>query len=76
MTKNKADFNTTFHLLNEASSISVSLVFFPILFLLVGVFLDSKLATSPAFTLAGIVLGVVMGFIKAIKVAGKVLTKK
>ncbi|EKD62901.1 MAG: hypothetical protein ACD_52C00024G0011 [uncultured bacterium] len=76
MQKNKADFKNTFKLLNEASSISVSLVFFPIIFLLSGVILDSKLDTGPAFTLVGIVLGVVVGFIRAIKIAGKVLTKK
>ena len=40
------------------------------------IFLDSKLDTGPAFTLVGIVLGVVVGFIRAIKIAGKVLTKK
>lgn len=52
----------------EASIISFSLVFFPIIFLLLGVFLDKKFSTTPLFIVIGIVLGVITSIYKATRI--------
>lgn len=54
----------------QATSISLALVAFPVLFLVAGVALDKTLGTTPLFILAGIIGGVVVGIWRA-KEAGK-----
>jgi len=54
----KPNYANLFKVFGEASSLSISFVFFPVIFLLVGVFLDKKFNTAPLF----IILGVVAGF--------------
>ena len=55
----KPNYNSFISAFEEASKLSISFVIFPVIFLLVGVFLDKRLSTLPLF----IVLGVVVGFI-------------
>ena len=52
----------------EASKISFSLVFFPIVLLLAGVWLDKKLSTTPIFIILGIILGVSVGIYKSTRI--------
>lgn len=52
----------------EASKISFSLVFFPIVTLLLGVWLDKKFSTTPLFIIIGIISGVFMGIYKATRI--------
>ncbi|OGM28280.1 hypothetical protein A2962_00125 [Candidatus Woesebacteria bacterium RIFCSPLOWO2_01_FULL_39_61] len=52
----------------EASIISFSLVFFPIVMLLLGVFLDKKFSTTPLFIVIGIILGVITAIYKATRI--------
>jgi len=60
----------------EASKISFSLVFFPIVLLLIAVWLDKKLSTTPLFIIVGIIFGVVLGIYQAVGVRKKVIYRK
>lgn len=53
---------------SEASKITFSLVFFPIIILLAGVWLDKKFSTTPIFIIIGIILGVVIGIYQATRI--------
>jgi len=52
----------------EASKISFSLVFYPIVLLLLGVWLDKRFGTIPLFIIAGVISGVVLGIYKATRI--------
>ena len=52
----------------EASKISFSLVFFPVVILLVSIWIDKKLSTTPLFIILGIVSGVFAGIYKAMRI--------
>lgn len=52
----------------EASKISFSLVFFPIVILLAAIWLDKKLSTTPLFIILGIIIGVLTGVYKATRI--------
>ena len=43
----KADYTNLIPALEEASKLSISFVFFPVVFLLIGVWLDKKFNTIP-----------------------------
>lgn len=60
----------------ETSTISFSLVFFPIILLLIGVFLDKKFSTTPLFIIIAIVLGVTLTVYQAIKLGRNIKVKK
>ena len=53
----------------EASSISIGLVIFPVILLLLGVAIDKALSTTPLFIFAGIVGGVALGIYRSIKIS-------
>lgn len=75
--KNTADLNypkliTAF---GEATKLSVTFVFFPVMLLLVGVWIDKKFSTLPAFTICAVVLGLV-AFVFQVKRTLKTFLKK
>lgn len=55
----------------EATSITVGLVAFPVIFLIVGVFLDKLLSTTPVFIFIGIIAGVGIGIYRAMDISQK-----
>jgi F0F1-type ATP synthase assembly protein I len=62
-------FSYLTYVLSEAFGITSSLVFFPVVFVLGGVYLDKKLNTVPLFIIIGIILGIAVGVWQAIGVA-------
>jgi len=68
--KNKSNkgFRTLSEAFYEASRISFSLVFFPIVLLLLGVWADKKFGTTPLFIIAGIISGVLGGIYQATRI--------
>jgi|GEM_PF-3096485 len=46
----------------EATSITFSLVFLPVIFLIIGFFLDKTFSSTPLFIVFGIIAGVIAGF--------------
>lgn len=58
--KLKPDYNILFKSLGEASQLSISFVLFPVIFLLIGVFLDKKFNTVPLFILLGVLVGIIL----------------
>jgi len=71
----KPDYPNLFKAFGEASSLSVSFVLFPVVFLLIGVFLDKKFNTVPLFIILSVVVGIFL-FIYQVKKAIKDLKKK
>ena len=72
--KNKlasADVRDMIAAFEEATSISITLVALPVLFLVLGVFLDKTLSTTPVFIIIGIIIGVASGIWRAIKISKK-----
>ena len=55
----------------EATSITVTLVALPVILLLVGVFIDRYLSTTPLFIFLGIIGGVALGIWRALEVSKK-----
>ena len=55
----------------EATRITATLVFLPILLLIVGVFVDKSLSTTPLFIFIGIIAGVALGIYRAVKISEK-----
>ena len=55
----------------EATSITITLVAFPVILLLIGVFLDKTFSTTPLFIFIGIIVGVVAGIYQAMRVSKK-----
>ncbi len=74
----KKEINTTrlSEAFYEASKISFSLVFFPIVILLIGVWLDKKFGTIPLFIIVGIMVGLFAGMISATRIKRKVFSQK
>jgi len=60
----------------QTSTISFSLVLFPIVLLLIGVFLDKKFSTTPLFIIIAIVLGVTLAVYQAIRLGRNIKVKK
>lgn len=56
----------------QASVISFSLVFFPITFLLLGVFLDKHFKTTPLFIIIFMIVGIIIGVYQAISIRKKI----
>ncbi len=55
----------------EASSISLTLVAIPVIFLFIGVFLDKTFSTTPLFIITGIIAGVTAGVWRAMNMGKK-----
>jgi F0F1-type ATP synthase assembly protein I len=64
----KEGFSYLTYVLSEAFGITSSLVFFPVVFVLGGVYLDKKLNTIPLFIIIGIILGTMVGIWQAVRV--------
>jgi len=64
----KDSFRNLSYAFYEASKISFSLVFYPIVLLLLGVWLDKRFGTIPLFIIAGVISGVVLGIYKATRI--------
>ncbi|KKQ97483.1 MAG: hypothetical protein UT24_C0008G0007 [Candidatus Woesebacteria bacterium GW2011_GWB1_39_12] len=58
--KIKPNYEPIIRAFGEASMLSFSFVFFPVVFLLIGVWLDKKFNTLPVFIVAGIILGIII----------------
>lgn len=56
----------------EATSITIGLVAFPIILLLVGVFIDKTFSTTPLFIFLGIISGVGIGIYRATKISKQI----
>jgi F0F1-type ATP synthase assembly protein I len=70
----KPDYQILFRSMGEASQMSISFVFFPIVILLIGVWLDKRFDTIPLFILIGILVGIIIFILQvrsAIKKAQK-----
>lgn len=55
--KSKLDYKNLFWMYSEATKLSLGLVFLPVAALLIGVFVDKKLGTTPLFIIVSIVVG-------------------
>lgn len=53
--------------IEKASTLSITIVFFPVAFLLLGVWLDKRLESTPIFILLGMITGIVLGMYVFIK---------
>ena len=60
----------------EATTISLTLVVLPVLFLIIGVFLDKTFSTTPLFIFVGIITGVIAGIWRAMAMAKKYKIKE
>ena len=69
-----ADYGKMIEAFGEASKLSISFVLFPVIFLLVGVWLDKKFSTVPIFIIAGVVLGIVL-FVYQVRITIKKLNE-
>jgi len=56
-----------FFIFGKATEISFNLVFFPVILLFLGLFIDKKFHTTPVFILSGCVLGFVYAVYRASK---------
>ncbi|OGM13454.1 hypothetical protein A3A76_04000 [Candidatus Woesebacteria bacterium RIFCSPLOWO2_01_FULL_39_23] len=54
----KPDYGKLLSAFGEASSLSIIFVFFPVIFLVLGVFLDKKFGTMPLFIILGVGFGI------------------
>lgn len=72
--KTEAEYGNLLRSFNEASKLSLSFVLFPVLFLLIGVWLDKRFGTLPVFVLSGVVLGIII-FIYQVRMAIKNINK-
>lgn len=61
---------------NEATSITANLVALPVLFLVIGFFIDKALSTTPIFIFLGIIGGVGLGIYRAMKISKNYKFKK
>ncbi len=71
----KAEKPNLFYVFGKASEISFNLVFFPIILLFFGLFLDKKLNTAPIFIVAGCLAGLFFAVYKAIKIKDQIYKK-
>ncbi|KKQ43521.1 MAG: hypothetical protein US60_C0001G0036 [Microgenomates group bacterium GW2011_GWC1_37_8] len=72
----KADYTNLIPALEEASKLSISFVFFPVVFLLIGVWLDKKFNTIPVFILVSIIIGFLIFAFQAWRAIKKVRQEK
>ena len=70
----KPDYSKLIYAFGEASKLSISFTLFPVVFLLIGVWLDKKFNTVPAFIIAGIILGIII-FVYQVRKAIKNISK-
>jgi len=73
--KSKEGFQHLSQAFYEASKVSFSLVFFPIVLVLIGVWIDKKLGSTPLFIIVGIISGVLIGIYKATEVKKRFYSK-
>lgn len=71
----KPNYTDLFKTFSEASSLSISFVFFPVVFLLIGVLLDKKFNTMPLFVILAVIFGFII-FVYQVKKAIKEFRKK
>ena len=64
----KDGFGYLVYAFSEAFNVTASLVFFPIVLVLLGVFVDKTFNTKPLFIIIGMILGIIIGVWQAIKV--------
>lgn len=57
------------HAFEEATSITFTLVAMPIILLLVGLFVDKTFSTTPLFIFLGIIAGVGIGMVQAMRIS-------
>ncbi|KKQ37247.1 MAG: hypothetical protein US53_C0023G0002 [Candidatus Woesebacteria bacterium GW2011_GWA1_37_7] len=55
----------------EASKLSISFVFYPVILLLIGLWLDKKYNTTPLFIILSIVIGMLIFIYQASKIVRK-----
>ncbi len=65
--KNKSGKLDWIKAMEKASSLSITIAFFPVIFLLAGVWLDKRYESVPLFIVLGIIVGFVVGFYVFIK---------
>lgn len=73
VTATKKGYELLIYALEEASKISFSLVFFPIILLLIGVWIDKRAGTTPLFIIIGIIAGVFAATYQLLQVSKKKL---
>lgn len=56
----------------EATGVALTMVMLPVIFLLLGVFLDKTFSTTPAFIIITIIIGVPVGVWRAYKIGKKI----
>mgnify|MGYP005873931395 FL=1 len=61
LVRKNLDWNSLLNAFAQASTLSISFVFYPIILLISGVFIDKRFKTSPFFTISGIILGIEIG---------------
>jgi F0F1-type ATP synthase assembly protein I len=71
----KTDYPALIRAFGKASTLSITFVLFPVILLLLGVWLDKKLATTPLFIIIGILAGIVV-FIYQVRKAVKDIQEK
>ncbi len=76
MSKKTDSFAELVKAFSEATNIVFSLVFFPIVLLILGVFLDKNFNTKPLFIILGIVGGVFFAIYQGIKTERRLRSKK
>jgi len=72
----KTDYTSLMHAMEEATKLSITFVIFPVIFLLLGVFLDKKFNTVPVFILIGIIIGFVIFSYEAYRAMQKIKKNK
>jgi F0F1-type ATP synthase assembly protein I len=73
--KSKLDYKNLFWMYGEATKLSLGLVFLPVAALLIGVFIDKKLGTTPLFIIVSIITGLFV-FLYKTYTSGKKLIKE
>ena len=61
-----------YFVLGKATEISFNMVFFPVLLLFFGLFIDKRLNTTPLFIVAGCIAGLFFAVWKAVKIKDQI----
>jgi F0F1-type ATP synthase assembly protein I len=72
--KEKNDYIDMAKTFQEATSMSFSIALFPVLFLVLGVYLGNRFGSMPMFVIGGVVIGIIVGIVRTIQL-GKKLKK-
>ena len=65
-----------YYVLGKATEISFNMVFFPIILLFLGLFIDKRLDTTPLFIVIGCIAGLFFALYKAIKIKNQIYGEK